>query len=181
MVAAGLQASLRTHALHPSSDLEALISSVNRWVFESSPAHFFASLFYAEYQPASRLLRYVNAGHSPPIVLRRNHGQRRLLPLTPESPPVGVLEDSPYTSTIFQLERGDVLVAYTDGVIEAENSDGAAFGQERLERSLSDCGCRDPHDILQLIVDELSAYSDGPQADDITLVVMQVQPPAAAS
>jgi phosphoserine phosphatase RsbU/P len=67
---ASLQASLRAQALHPHLDLSALIGDVNRLIYESSPTHFFASLFYAEYEPATRLLKYVNAGQNPPIVVR---------------------------------------------------------------------------------------------------------------
>ena len=64
LIMASLQASLRAQASHPHFDLATLIGDVNGLVYESSPANFFASLFYAEYQPATRLLRYVNAGHS---------------------------------------------------------------------------------------------------------------------
>jgi serine phosphatase RsbU (regulator of sigma subunit) len=56
--------------LHPLLDLTALIGDVNRLVYESSPTGLFASLFYAEYEPATRTLQYVNAGHNPPIVVR---------------------------------------------------------------------------------------------------------------
>jgi len=68
---ASLQASLRAQTLYARSKIEALMINVNNLVYKSSPEHFFASLFYAEYQPASRILKYVNAGHNPPIVLLR--------------------------------------------------------------------------------------------------------------
>lgn len=88
---------------------------------------------------------------------------------------MGALAASHYESSTFQLETDDLLVAYTDGVTEAEDSQGAAFGQTRLERSLCDSYAEDPQEVLQQIVDELSAHSAGcSQADDITLVVMRV-------
>lgn len=71
LVMASLQASLRAQTLYARSKIEALMINVNNLVYKSSPEHFFASLFYAEYQPASRILKYVNAGHNPPIVLLR--------------------------------------------------------------------------------------------------------------
>ena len=118
----------------------------------------------------------MNAGHNSPIVLRRKHGRCRLLSLTAECAPVGLLEDSRYTSTTFQLRVGDVLIAYTDGVTESENSDGRAFGHERLERILGERRAQDPQQILQHILDELSVHSAGcSQADDITIVVMRVE------
>jgi phosphoserine phosphatase RsbU/P len=176
LVMANLQGSLRTQVLQSGSDIETLITDVNRLVWESSPQHFFASLFYAEYRPQSRVLRYVNAGHNAPIVVRRDRDGYSLLPLKPEFAPVGVLKDTKYKCTTFQLEIGDILVAYTDGVTESENFAGIAFGHRRLERILCDCRMQDPHNILQLVLDELSAHSgDCPQADDITLVVLKVE------
>jgi len=182
LVMANLQGSLRAQTWQPRSDLERLMANVNRLVWESSPQHFFASLFYAEYQPQSRVFRYVNAGHNPPIVLRRNHNRCALLPLTAEYAPMGLIEDCPFTSTTLQLEIGDVLVAYTDGLTESENSEGTAFGYKRLESMLAGCCSQDPHHVLQVILDELSAHSaDCPQADDITVVVMQVKAPGGGS
>jgi hypothetical protein len=70
LIMASLHASLRAQVLHSHLDVSALIGDVNRLVFESSPMHLFASLFYAEYDAAARTLKYVNAGHNPPIVIR---------------------------------------------------------------------------------------------------------------
>jgi phosphoserine phosphatase RsbU/P len=176
LVMANLQGLLRAQSLQPHCDLEVLISNVNRLVCATSPQHFFASLFYAEYHPQSRVLRYVNAGHHPPIVLRRIHNQSVLLPLMPGGVPVGLLKDSRYTSSVLQLRTDDVLVAYTDGVTEAENSERSAFGYERLERLLNSCCSQDPHEVLQLILDDMSAHSAScPQTDDVTLVVIRVE------
>jgi phosphoserine phosphatase RsbU/P len=176
LVMANLQGSLRAQALQPRSELEMRMSHVNRLIWKSSPQHFFVSLLYAEYEPSSHLLRYVNAGHNAPIVLRRNHGRCELLMLTPECVPLGLLEDSLYTSKTFQLEIGDILVAYTDGITELENSEGNQFGREQLERLLYRCRSQDPHEVLQEILRELSVYSaGGAPTDDITLIVMQLE------
>jgi len=178
LVLANLQASLRAQRLHRRPGLETLMANVNRLVWESSPGHFFASLFYAEYRPESRVLEYVNAGHNPPLVLRRNEDRSVLVQLKPECAPVGLLEGSTFTSTTFQLENADVLIAYTDGITESENPCGNAFGHQRLESMLHSCLSRDPHGIMQLILDEVSAHAAGaPQADDITIVVMRVEDP----
>lgn len=176
LVMANLQGALRAQALQGGSGIEKRISNVNRLVWECSPQHFFASLFYAEYQPQSRVLRYVNAGHNAPIVIRRRRDGCSLLALGPQSPPVGLLKDSRFTSTTFQFEIDDVLVGYTDGVTEWENSSGIAFGHKRLEMILRDCEPKDPHSILQVILGELSVHSAGcPQSDDMTAVVIKVQ------
>jgi sigma-B regulation protein RsbU (phosphoserine phosphatase) len=176
LLMASLQASLRTQALRPRSKIETLMKNINRLLRESSPAEFFASLFYGEYQPASHLLIYVNAGHNPPMVVRRSHDHYNLFTLHSGGAPVGALESSCYRSASFQLEPGDLLVAYTDGITESENPEGEPFGQHRLEQLLCSCDIQDPQHLLRTILDQLSAHSRrGAQADDMTLVVMRVE------
>ena len=176
LIMATLQASLRAQTLPPRPDIRTLMKNVNLVVRESSPPEFFASLFYAEYEPASRLLTYVNAGHNPPVVVRRNYGGCKFLSLQSGGVPVGALDESHYDSATFQLEPGDLLVAYTDGLTESDNPGGNAFGQERLKRVLCTCTAKQPQQILQHILRDLSAHSAGhPQVDDLTLVVMRVQ------
>jgi serine phosphatase RsbU (regulator of sigma subunit) len=176
LLMASLQASLRAQALHPHLDLSTLIGDVNRLVYGSSPTNFFASLFYAEYQPATRVLKYVNAGHNPPIVVRSRNGVYETFQLEATGVPAGVLADSQFASTTFQLEIGDVLVAYTDGITEAENRQGELWGQQGLENLLRSCSRGTPEQIIEHILDEVSSFADGQkQRDDITLVVMTVQ------
>jgi serine phosphatase RsbU (regulator of sigma subunit) len=176
LIMASLQASLRAQALHPHLDLAALIGDVNRLVYASSPTNFFASLFYAEYEPATRMLHYVNAGHNPPIVLRPRNGSCQMFHLNAASMPVGIAADSQFASTTFQFEIDDVLVAYTDGITETENRDGELWGQQKLENLLQSCSRSTPEQIIEGILDNLSTFADGqPQRDDMTLVVMGVR------
>jgi sigma-B regulation protein RsbU (phosphoserine phosphatase) len=162
--------------LHPHSDLSTLIGDVNRLVYESSPTNFFASLFYAEYEPATRVLKYVNAGHNPPIVLRPHDARCEMFHLNPGGMPVGISGDSRFTTKTFQLEIGDVLVAYTDGITDVENRHGELWGQQGLEALLRSCSQGTPEQIIKCILDELSTYADRlPQRDDMTLVVVQMQ------
>jgi sigma-B regulation protein RsbU (phosphoserine phosphatase) len=176
LLMASLQASLRAQALHSHLDLSTLIKDVNRLVYESSPTHFFASLFYAEYEPATRVLKYVNAGHNPPIVLRSHEGRRQMFYLKSGGMPVGISADSQYPTTTFHLEVDDVVVAYTDGITEVENRQGELWGERGLKNLLSHCNYRAPAKIVKCILDEVASFADRlPQRDDMTLVVMQVQ------
>lgn len=176
LVMASLQAAIRAQTLYAPYKIQALMTNVNELLCRSAPDHFFASLFYAEYQPASRILTYVNAGHNAPIVLRGSLDRRAVFPLNAGGVPVGMFEDSEYGSKIFQLETGDVLVAYTDGITDSENLAGDPFGHKRLVSILCDCPGKDPQEILQHILGELSAHSAGSlQRDDMTLLVLQVQ------
>jgi sigma-B regulation protein RsbU (phosphoserine phosphatase) len=178
---ASLQASVRSQALQPHVDPSVLIRHVNRLVHESSPVHFYASLFYAEYEPASRVLTYVNAGQNPPIVIRCRHGQSKVFRLQPGGAPVGMFGDSEYNSVSFQLEDGDILVACTDGIIEAENIEGELWGQQRLEGLFSSCQRQTPGQVLRQIVNDVSVFTAaGPQKDDITLLVVQIETGAGA-
>jgi len=176
LLMASLQASLRAQALHPHSDLTALIGDVNRLVYESSPTAFFASLFYAEYEPATRMLQYVNAGHNPPIILRPQMESCELFHLRAQAVPIGMFVDTQFSATKFQLAKDDILVAYTDGITEAANASGELWGLERLERLLRFCSRIAPNQIVERILAEVSEFANGgPQRDDVTLVVMKVQ------
>ncbi len=176
LLMASLQASLRAQALHPHLDLTALVGDVNRLVYESSPTSFFASLFYAEYQPSSRTLHYVNAGHNPPIIVRPRKESCELFYLRAEGVPIGMFVDSQFAATTFQLAEDDILVAYTDGITEAANSSGELWGLERLASLLQSCTRMAPNEIVERILAEVSEFASGEaQHDDITLVAMKVQ------
>jgi len=177
LIMASLHASLRAQALHSHRNLSALIGDVNRLVFESSPTHLFASLFYGEYDPEALTLNYVNAGHNPPIVIRTGNRSPQMLYLKAAGGiPVGVAPDSQFGSRTFQLETNDVVVAYTDGITEAQNRDGDFWGQQKLEELLLSSRHKAPQQIIEDVLNKLTEFVSGhPQRDDITLVVMRVQ------
>jgi sigma-B regulation protein RsbU (phosphoserine phosphatase) len=172
---ASLQASLRARALHVDSDLAALMTEVDRLVYASSPVNLYASLFYAEYQPATRVLEYVNAGHNPPMVLRCKDDSCQVFQLKMGGTPIGLLEEAEFIPGKFHLEAGDLLVAYTDGITESDDASGEMWGQARLEKLLCNCRGKTSEETIQYILDERFAFADGqPQRDDMTLVVMHV-------
>jgi AraC-like DNA-binding protein len=152
------------------------MTDVNQFVYSSSPIHYFASLFYAEYQPATRVLRYVNAGHNPPIVLRPRDGRCEVFRLNTGGMPIGISPDAQFTTATFQLQIGDVLVGYTDGITEVQNHKGELWGEEAFEKLLSACGCGQPKEIMERILDGVAGFAGGQrQRDDMTLVVMKVE------
>jgi len=176
LLMASLQASLRAQALHTHLELSTLIGDVNRLVYESSPTQYFASLFYAEYEPATRVLNYVNAGHNPPIVVRPGKESSALFPLSAEGMPVGIFAEARFDASRFQLMIGDILVAYTDGITEAANPAGEQWGLERLERLLRSSAGMTSGEIVTRVLEAVSDFAEGePQRDDVTLVVMNVQ------
>jgi serine phosphatase RsbU (regulator of sigma subunit) len=176
LVMASLQASLRAQALHAHSDLASLMAHVDKLVHASSPVQLYASLFYGEYQPATRVLEYVNAGHNPPMVLRWNENGCQVFQLKEGGTPVGLLEETQFVPGMFRFEPGDVFVAYTDGITETDNAAGEMWGEQRLGNLLRDCRSKTAEETIQCILDERFAFASGqPQRDDMTIVVMRVQ------
>jgi phosphoserine phosphatase RsbU/P len=123
--------SLRAQARHAYADLSALIADVDRLVLAASPKHLYASLFYAEYEVATRVLRHVNAGHNPRWCFAGN--AVNVFHLESSGTPLSLLQGSQFTSKAFQLETGDVFVAYTDGITETEGPGDESWGQKKLE------------------------------------------------
>jgi serine phosphatase RsbU (regulator of sigma subunit) len=176
LIMASLQASLKFQALQPHLKLSTLIGDVNRLVYGFSPTNIFATLFYAEYEPAKRLLNYVNAGHNPPLILRPKNGSCEIFQLPSTGIPVGISADPQFSFATFQFEIDDVLVAYTDGITEAENRQHELWGQQRLEALLKSCSRTSPKEIIDTILDQVSTFANGqPQRDDETLLVMRVE------
>jgi phosphoserine phosphatase RsbU/P len=139
----------------------------------SSDAMFF-TLFYAVYEPASRRLVYVNAGHNPPAVYSPATGSVTWLPATDVA--IGFMPDRPYEPQERRLEPGEVLVLYTDGVTEAFDVGRRLFGQERLVEVVRRHAGEPAASIVKAIDDAVSDHvGAAPQSDDITLLVLRVQ------
>jgi sigma-B regulation protein RsbU (phosphoserine phosphatase) len=134
----------------------------------------FLTLFYAVYEPHSRLLTYVNAGHNPPLVYNHNTRAQRWLP--PTDMAIGLMEGRPFEAAELQLSPGDALVIYTDGVTEAFNPLREQFGPERLEEAVLNQAHLSAEEILSGITAAVAAFrGEAPQSDDLTLTVLKVE------
>lgn len=171
LMIASVQSSLRTAALFTGGDAPAVLAAVNRQAYASSVAGRYATLFYGVFDTRSRTLQYVNAGHNPPIVIRRDGS---ILWLETGGVPVGMFPAYVYAEGAVQLEPGDVVVAYTDGVIEALNSSGEEWGVEGLRRSILKCQGRNAEDMVNAIFEAMEEYADRCQVDDATVAVLRV-------
>jgi sigma-B regulation protein RsbU (phosphoserine phosphatase) len=140
-------------------------------------SHRFVTLFYSDFDPPSRLLRYANAAHNPPLVWRRQRQQVERL----DAPGllIGLEAEADYGCEQTVLEPGDVLLCYTDGVTEAAGLNGERFEEQRLLASLQEA-CRAGLGA-QAILDQLFARldrfvgSDRPLEDDASMVVLKVK------
>lgn len=174
LMIANIQSSLRTATLFGGNDLAALVQIVNHQAYTSSLADRYATVFYGVFDGATRTLRYVNAGHNPPLVLRHNGSVDRL---ENGGAPVGMFPDSAYQESVVQLSCGDLVVAYSDGVVEASNRLGEEWGVEGLLKAASACAPRcaeDVEDLVGFIFSSLNEFSIGCQSDDATVAVLRV-------
>lgn len=174
LMIASVQASLRTAALFTGSDLAALLKVVNHEAYASSHTDRYATLFYGVYDSQARTLRYVNAGHNPPAVLRQDGSAHWL---EPTGAPVGIFPDTHYQERFLQLHPGDLVIAYTDGVVEATNPGEEEWGVQGLLKTAAACGpqCRkDADEMVQVIFNSMDDFSEGCQTDDATLAVLRV-------
>ncbi|NIM01762.1 MAG: SpoIIE family protein phosphatase [Acidobacteria bacterium] len=169
LLSAQLQATVRALAVHAAS-LDDLAAQVNETMLRDGISNRFATLFYAELQYDSGSLRYVNAGHNPALVIRRNGVDR----LGASSVPLGMMEGSDYDEVATHLEPGEMLLIYSDGVTEAENGEAAEFGLERLEALTPHLRDLDPESAGHRVLEEIDGFLDGLRpADDLSMVIVR--------
>jgi sigma-B regulation protein RsbU (phosphoserine phosphatase) len=175
LMMASLQASLRGQALVAPHDLAKVVANVNRLVYEASAANRYATFFYAEYEPQTRTLRYVNAGHNPPLVIRNTNGSSSVTPLEVGGTVVGLLPDFPYQEGATTLACGDLLVAYTDGISEAMNPAGQEWGEECMLAVIRTCAGLSAAEVIQRVMCAADSFASGArQHDDMTLIAARV-------
>jgi sigma-B regulation protein RsbU (phosphoserine phosphatase) len=174
LMMASLQASLRGQTIHFGDDLAALMAQVNALVYEASTTNRYATFFYAQYDPSSSKLSYVNAGHNPPFLLRANG---EVETLTEGGPVVGMLPPMivDYSQGSVGLASGDLLVGFTDGISEAMNPDEEEWGEDAMLARLKEIRHESAEDILRLIVASADEFASGAkQHDDMTMIVVKV-------
>jgi sigma-B regulation protein RsbU (phosphoserine phosphatase) len=119
---------------------------------------------------------YVNAGHNPPIVLRRTKdGTVHIIRLETGGPVVGLFPDAPYQQGSLIMEPGDVFVGFTDGISEAMNHQEEEWGEERLIPAIAEQADKSACEMIPALMAEADKFVSGaPQHDDMTLVVMKM-------
>src|SRR6266536_4621055 len=162
------------HAQAGSHDsLVATISAVNRYLADNIPPNRFITLFYAELDPESGALSFLNAGHNPPLII---HAAGTVEQLASGGLPLGIKRDADYREGRTQLQYGDVLVIYSDGVTEANSPTGEEFGPTRLYEVVSRNVDASAAGIRDRIESALTKFAQGTKAaDDITLVIVKRQ------
>jgi sigma-B regulation protein RsbU (phosphoserine phosphatase) len=153
-----------------------VITWANRHIQEDSQSDMFLTVFYAELDTRDGRLTYANAGHNPPLLWRA--ADERFETLIPTCPLLGVLPELTVEVRQTWLGPGDVLVLYTDGIVEAFDNDYAEFGRVRLEQTIRAALAHQPHagaeDVRAAITATVNDFSGSvAQTDDKTLLIIK--------
>ena len=148
------------------------ITYSNSLLEKESVNNMFVTVFYGIYNIKTGEIKYTNAGHNPPYVLKQN-GTLERLPVT-KNMAIGIFGDYEYEETSLQLEHGDTLLLYTDGVTEAINPSEEEFTETRLEQTLKKVSGQTCQQIIDTIKADVKTFADGAeQSDDITLLALK--------
>jgi sigma-B regulation protein RsbU (phosphoserine phosphatase) len=177
-----VQASLRIISSAGDVPPPRLVALINQFVYGSTPASKYATFFYAQLDQQGRQLRYVNAGHNAPYLVRAGRrstadaASLEIEQLSVGGTVVGMFPEMDYEEATVELRPGDVLLAFTDGVPEAHNPEHEEFGEERLQHLLRQTAHLPANEIGARLSNEMKDWiRDAEQYDDLTFIVMKVR------
>lgn len=171
-----VQASLRVIASAGAPTPADVAARMNAFLYQSTGANKYATFFYAEFDPSRRRLAYVNAGHNPPILIRLTADGPQAIGLAEGGTVIGLFPDMTYQGAELDLQAGDLLVAYTDGVSEALNAQDEEFGEARLEALLIGAVGASAGEIAARLTAAMRAWiGAAEQHDDLTFVVVALR------
>jgi sigma-B regulation protein RsbU (phosphoserine phosphatase) len=144
-----------------------LVSRLNQQLYENTPPEKYATFYCAIYDDHSGHLTYTNAGHLAPILIRNGN----IIRLDSNGMAVGLFPDFSYEQSVIQLQTGDLLMAFTDGVTEAENKQGEQFGEERLIDLLILHRDKPLADIVRIVTNAVTDWGGDDSQDDTTILL----------
>ncbi len=145
-----------------------VVRRLNRQFYETTPAEKYATFFYAVYDAASRRLTYTNAGHPAPMLF---HG-KKVERLDVGGTAIGLFAESGFEQGEIRLDADDLLLAFTDGITEPENSFEEEFGERRLAETVLRAGAESPEGLARQIYQSVNDWTGSPELqDDMTLII----------
>jgi len=175
LIMAVVQASLRIIAAEEKISLPELAAKMNRFLHKSTGFSSYATFFYAQFDEDNHQLRYVNAGHNPPYLVRSLTAGAPIEELAEGGMIIGMFPAATYQEAVVHLRPGDILLAFTDGVTEALNAAGEEFGEDRLQTLIRRVAGLPIQDLTAAVSQELRDWvGSAIQHDDITFVAMKV-------
>jgi len=156
------------HAICSRVSTAALVTQLNQQLYDYTAAEKYATFYFAIYDDDTGCLHYTNAGHIPPILVRNGDIHR----LEINGIVVGAFPSVKYAESCLNLEPGDLLVCFTDGVTEPENEYGEMFGEDRLIDVIARNAHRGEQEIIQAVVDSVREWTGSPELqDDLTMLL----------
>lgn len=170
LLMSSLRAGFQTQ-LREDKSLTSVADKLNRLIFHCTSMSSFITFFFGVIHPAKKFIDYINCGHNPPYVLRRDGS---LQDLREGGLVLGMVDDAKFARGRLQLAPGETLVAFTDGVTEALNKRGRLFSEKKLEKLILKNRSRRPNEMMETVMSAVLAHiGEAPQSDDITLVVIR--------
>jgi len=150
-----------------------VLQIINNVVFDAAQRQLLMTFFYALYDIETKVLTYANAGHNFPYVFQAKTGKLDELMLG--GPPLGFRKNRAYQEKKYQLEKNDILILYSDGIVEAENAKRDMYDYERFEHVIKQNSEKTAAEIQKNLLDDLKTFCAGtPFDDDVTFVVMKI-------
>lgn len=174
----GIQALLRGFTGRVSGEMPGVVEELNRVVYQVAPGNIYATLFYAHVDLQRREVRYVSAGHEPPLLLRKRTGRVDRLDST--GTVLGLTGRTVYEQRTIGMEPGDLLAAFTDGVTEATDAEGREWSENGVLSVLRRCRDARGSELVAEVLESARRFADPvAAADDRTAVVVRLTDTAA--
>jgi sigma-B regulation protein RsbU (phosphoserine phosphatase) len=173
LLMATIQSAMRTqlsatNGAAPHFSAATLVSQLNRQLYNTTTPEKYATFFFAIYDEASRALTFTNAGHLPPFLVRNGEFTK----LNPTGTVVGAFPFAKYEERTVQLEEGDIVVAYTDGIVEPENPYGEMFGEDRMKELILRNARAGSSEIIAKTMEAVNQWTGSSELqDDMTMIV----------
>ena len=172
LLMATMRATLRANIQNNPNDIVQALRQVNGDIYRDSPVDKFITSIYCNLDYESHELSYVNSGHNPPYIVRAN--DNRIEELDQGGVMLGIMEEIDLPKATLSIDKGDILMLFSDGVTEATNPSGELFSEERFEQWLLDHNQLSAEEMKDALLKTLRDYADGsPQSDDITFIIVK--------
>jgi serine phosphatase RsbU (regulator of sigma subunit) len=163
---------IRTYAEEYEAEPEVVFFAANNRLLKDAGANLFITVFYGILDAKDGVLTYSNAGHNPPFLIK-NDRDEKIISLNRTGIAMGIEENSTWTTETVNIDPGDIMILYTDGIPDAQDADGDFFDDEAIIEITRKNSTKFAHEIQSAIIDGVQAFTgDLPQSDDITLMVL---------
>lgn len=177
LIMANTQAILRSHYLQTKNNgnitnLPNLINNINNHLLKYTSSNKFITMAFCIYDAVTKNITYCNAGHCPPLLFRTDGSFDKLFPT---SPILGAFENIPFATTTIQLNSNDIILFYTDGLIEAFNEQEEEYGEERVVNFILQNKTLPLPELINGLISNINIYTNNNLSDDIALISLKIK------